>query len=45
MREEGFVSLCSVDKCIYNSENQCHADSIEVAIHTDHADCETFTAE
>lgn len=45
MREEGFVSLCSAESCIYNEENQCRADSIEVAVHTDHADCETFTVE
>lgn len=43
MREEGVVSLCSVEQCIYNRESQCHADAIQVAVHEDHADCETFT--
>lgn len=45
MREEGYVSLCSADQCLFNQDNQCHADSVEISTHSDHADCSTFTCE
>lgn len=43
MPEEGHVSMCTVDECIYNREMECHAPGVQVATHADHADCETFT--
>ncbi len=45
MKEEGRVSLCSADQCMYNQQQQCHAENVQVAVHEDHADCETFSAE
>ncbi len=45
MRDEGFVSICSAGQCLYNENDQCHADGVEVALHADHADCRTFQTE
>jgi hypothetical protein len=39
----GSVSLCVVSDCIFNSNNQCQANVVQVARHAAHADCETFT--
>jgi len=45
MKEEGLVSVCSAGQCVYNQEDRCHAEAIQVAVHEDHADCETFSLE
>ena len=45
MRDEGMVSICAAGQCLYNQENQCHAEAIQIAVHEDHADCETFSPE
>jgi len=37
------VGACHVDECKFNQSLTCHADGILVAMHNDHADCETFT--
>lgn len=43
MTNEGMISMCSANQCIYNREDMCHAEAVQVAVHEDHADCETFS--
>lgn len=39
----GGVGACKAHECTYNKSYECSAPGINVARHTEHADCKTFT--
>lgn len=36
------VGACHVTSCRYNDQMLCEAEGIDVVVHKDHADCETY---
>lgn len=38
------VGACKVSDCRHNEDYLCHAESIELGVHSDHADCITFVS-
>ena len=43
MGDIGRVVLCSAQDCAYNQNTKCVADAVHVKLHSDHADCNTYT--
>jgi hypothetical protein len=43
MGEPGRVMVCSAKNCSYNQNAKCVAESVQVNLHNDHADCNTYT--
>lgn len=41
--ETGHVVLCSAEDCAYNRNTKCVAEAVQVMLHRDHADCNTYT--
>ena len=39
----GHVVLCSAKDCDYNMNAKCIAEAVHVMLHSDHADCNTYT--
>lgn len=39
----GRVVLCSATDCDYNRNMKCFAQAVHVHLHSDHADCNTYT--
>ncbi|MDR0967137.1 MAG: DUF1540 domain-containing protein [Myxococcales bacterium] len=42
MSSQAEVGACHVTDCRHNSQMRCSANGIEVVIHGDHGDCQTF---
>ncbi|RJQ53854.1 MAG: DUF1540 domain-containing protein [Nitrospiraceae bacterium] len=40
----GGVGACRADNCKFNKSLECTANNILVGMHSNHADCKTFTA-
>lgn len=40
--EQAEVGACHVTSCRYNEQMLCDAEGIDVVVHRDHADCETY---
>ena len=36
------VGVCNVPSCVYNKNNLCQSDGINLAAHENHADCMTY---
>lgn len=43
MGDIGKVVLCSARDCSYNQNTKCVAEAVHVRLHSDHADCNTYT--
>jgi len=39
----GRVVLCSAQDCRYNENTKCMAEAVHIILHSDHADCNTYT--
>jgi len=39
----GRVVLCSARDCSYNRDTKCVAQAVHIMLHSDHADCNTYT--